>query len=102
MIQLAMVVCLLAACGGGEEDEGKARADQCERMRAHLVDLRLASAQHLDKSELVQHRAAMTQAMGPAFLDSCTRDMTAAQVACALAARDSQAAVECSTVSSGN
>ena len=97
----ALVICMLVGCGGGgvDEDESKARAEQCERMRDHLVDLRLASAQHLDK-DLDQHRVALKQAMGAAFIESCTKDMTEAQVVCVVGAKDAETATACTTAAS--
>ena len=95
----ALVICVLVGCGGGAEDESKARAEQCERMRDHLVDLRLASAQHLEK-DLDQHRVALKQAMGSAFIESCTKDMTETQVTCVVGAKDAEAAAACTTAAS--
>ncbi len=96
-----LVIGCFAACGGGEADEAAARAEQCQRMRDHLVELRLGSANNLGK-DVAQHRAALTQALGTTFIESCTKDLSASQVACVLGARDSQAATECTTVSNGN
>ena len=96
-----VLVSLLAGCGGEEEDDAGARAAQCERLRDHLVDLRLATATNLGK-EIEQHRAALAQALGPQFVDGCTKSMSEAQVTCALAAQDSDAATECNPPTNSN
>lgn len=90
---MMVVVYLVVACGGGgsREDESKARADQCAKMRDHLVELRLATAPHIER-DVEQHRAALAQAMGPAFIEGCTKDMTEAEVACVIGAKDAPAA----------
>ncbi len=100
MLKWLVMASILVGCGGGsEEDEALARASQCERLRDHLVDLRLASATNLGK-DVEQHRAALTQALGPQFVDTCTKSTSEAQVACALAAQDSQSATECNAATS--
>jgi hypothetical protein len=89
-----LAAALLASCGGGKEDEARARTQQCKQLRDHLVELRLASATNLG-NDLAQHRAALTQALGPQFLDACATRTSKDQIACALAAKDSQAAADC-------
>ncbi len=97
MLKRLVMVSMLIGCGGGGEpieDETVASASRCERLRDHLVELRLATATKLG-DEREQHRAALTQALGPQFVDACTTTTTEAQVTCALAAADSQAAADC-------
>jgi hypothetical protein len=95
MLKRLVIVSMLIGCGGGSnEDETLAGAQQCERLRDHLVDLRLATATNLGK-DLEQHRAALTQALSRQFIETCTKSKSEAQVACALAAQDSQAATDC-------
>ena len=102
MVKWLLVASMAIGCGGGgEEDEIKARSDQCERLRDHLVALRLATATNLGK-ELEQHRAALTQALGPQFIETCTKNTSEAQLACALSAQDSQAATDCNTPTTNN
>ena len=102
LIRCVGLVSLLIGCGGGSnEDEAPASAPQCERLRDHLVELRLATATNLGQA-LEQHRAALTQALGPEFVDTCTKTMSGAQVTCALAAQDSQAATECNGPTTSN
>lgn len=92
---------LLAGCGQDDEDEALARAQQCEKVRDHLVDLRLASATNLGTA-IEQHRSALRQALGPQFVDGCTKSMSEAHVACVLAAQDSDAATDCNAATDSN
>jgi thiamine pyrophosphokinase len=101
LLRSIVLLLLFAGCGGGEEDDALARAQQCERLRDHLVDLRLSTATNLGK-ELEQHRAALTQALGPQFIETCTKSTSEAQVACVLAAQDSQAATDCNAPTESN
>ncbi len=96
-----LAVCVVAACGGGPEDETKARSQQCAKLRDHLVELRVGAARGT-ASELAQHRVAMKQALGAQFVETCITTTTDVQATCALAARDSQSAAECLAVEGGN
>lgn len=101
-IVLMSLVAWGAGCGGEPlEDETPAQAQRCVELRAHLVELRLAPITNLGK-DLEQHRAALTQALGAEFLSSCATAMTDSQVACALAAKDLEAADACTAQSNGN
>jgi predicted choloylglycine hydrolase len=92
---VASILVGLGGCSdGAEDDEALARTQQCERLRDHLVELRLASATNLG-NDREQHRAALTQAVGAQLLETCTKTTTKAQLDCALAARDAQAATDC-------
>ena len=91
MVLLLLLAIMSASCGS-EDDGTAADARQCTRLRDHLIALRLSSASGVDKAA---HQAAMTQAMGDGFIASCTTKMTAAQVACALKAADAAAAAAC-------
>jgi hypothetical protein len=91
-----LFACVLSSCGGGEEDEIEARAQQCEQVRDRLVDLRLSASHTLGK-DYEQHRETMKQALGDGFLDSCARSISGGQATCVLEAKDSQAAAECLT-----
>lgn len=98
-----VIAALVAGCGdsGSEEEAAAPRAEQCEHVRSHIVDLRLASAHGLSPSEIAQHRDALTRAMGAQFIDECVRSTTDQQASCVLAARDSQDINDCTTASSG-
>jgi hypothetical protein len=94
---------LLAACtdplGPGEEGDGDraSSASPCEQVREHLIDLRLATATTLAPADVAQHRAAMRQAMGTEFLETCTSERRTEQIQCALDARDLPSAATCMT-----
>ncbi len=95
MLKWLALGAVLVSCGGASDEDGTlANTSQCERLREHIVDLRIGSATNLRK-DLEQHRAALTNALGPQFVEDCTKRMSAAQVTCALEARDAQAATEC-------
>jgi hypothetical protein len=81
-------ITVLGACAGEEES----RAQKCDRLREHFVELRVSGlpAQHREP-----HRAALRQALGERFEDEC-KSLTERQVACALAANDVVGATECS------
>ena len=87
----------LMNCGGGPSDEGESDESggltkQCERVRDHLVDLRLADATGVDRAA---HKEAMQRALGAAFIDHCSNAMTTAQIDCVLDGADSSTAAAC-------
>ena len=83
----------LASCAG--ESSGAAQRSHCERLRDHLVELRLAGVE----ADVESHRATFKQALGDTFIDRCTAQLTTEQVQCALATRDSARAVKCTGTS---
>lgn len=99
-----LITAFVAACSGGGSDESDttARTEQCERARDHLVDLRLAGTEALGKIEIEKHRAILTSALGTQFLDNCTHALSDQQLACLLAADDSDDINGCNTASSGH
>ncbi len=100
MWKRVLLLFVVAACAGDVEDEETASlpTTPCERLRDHLVDLRLADAKGID---VEPHRAAMKQAMGSSFLAACAKDLTSSQRDCAIAAADSNAAAQCVTPMTG-
>ena len=87
--------CLLLLLGSTAcADEGPVPPTPCERLREHLIDLRMSYTRGVDVDK---HKVALRQAMGPSFLASCKKDMTASQIGCALAATDSNAITQCVT-----
>ena len=91
---LVALLVMAAACASSDGDEREARTKQCERLREHVIDVRLADARGVD---LDAHRAAMRSALGADFLASCSNDMTDTQIECALEASDSGTAAKCGT-----
>lgn len=85
---ILLLVCL-ASCGNEDADES--RVGRCERLRDHLVDVRLADATGVDKEA---HRAAMKQALGDRFIARCA-DLDDAHLDCAFAASDNAALAAC-------
>lgn len=90
-----LFACVLSGCGA-EEDDVAARAQQCEQLRDHLVDLRLSASRSVGKDR-EEHREALKAALGDEFVDTCAKSISAGQAACVLGAQDSQVAGECMT-----
>lgn len=92
-----LILVLALGCSGDDEvDEEIAKATPCERLREHLIDIRLVGETHVDQAA---HRTAMRQALGNEFLDGCSK-LGPAQVTCATDAPDTPAAVACTTQTS--
>lgn len=93
MREAMLVVVLVFGCG--TEDANDAAdpipATRCERLREHLVDLRLAGVESIDKDA---HRKIHIAAMGNDFLTACGA-MPDATISCALGAADTASAVAC-------
>ncbi len=88
-----VLLALVASCGGDDDPELSPRETPCERLRDHLIDLRLADAKHVDQAA---HRDAMTQAMGGDFLASCEK-LDSSEIECVLDAPDTTSATACAT-----
>ena len=80
---------LLAACS--DSDDERAQHSVCERMRDHLVELRLATVGH----DREAHREVMRRAVGTDVVEACERSMSDDQVTCVLNAYDAAAAAAC-------
>jgi len=94
---------MISGCGdSGGDGDVSARTEQCEQVRGHIVELRLAMAHGLSADELAQHRDALMHAMGAQFIDECIRTTTTETATCVLAAHDTQAINDCNTATSGN
>lgn len=79
------------ACSAKEPEE--AEPDLCERVRDHLIELRLAEAVQVDREA---HRVVLRRALGPDFSERCLRSISYEQGICILRALDGNAAAECS------
>lgn len=64
----------------------------CERLREHLVTLRLADATGVDRKA---HAEAMRSALGSDFVERCKESMSESEVKCVLKATDSTSASAC-------
>lgn len=85
-------VCLLVAACTGDEHDAEVDRRTCEKLRDHLVEVRLKDAVPAD---VAAHRSAMKKVLGEDFIASCSKDLSPAQVKCALAATDNTAASNC-------
>lgn len=80
----------LPSCWSESDSDSVSRRD-CERLREHLIDLRMQSV----TSDHAQHRIAIASSLDESFLSSCVDGMTSSYVECAHAARDSDALAAC-------
>lgn len=78
-VLVAIILCA-AACSDHETVDRAA----CTRLRDHVVDLRLADSSSALGKDATQHRAAMKQALGDAFIDNCVQTMSYEQLDCSL------------------
>lgn len=88
---LGLLITLVVSSCAASGDSGESRVAQCERLRDHLVDLRIGNA----KVDAEAHRAALRDALGDRFVDSCSSSVTAEQLQCALRADSAAKAVDC-------
>src|SRR5262245_16046238 len=86
-----LFACNGAACNSAEDNEHASRV-QCQRLRDHIVELRLANAKDID---VAAHRRAMQQALGDDFLDDCAVSLDARYISCALGVANSDALGSC-------
>lgn len=99
---IAITALLVAACNGDDESDKAGRTEQCERLRDHLIDVRLAGSESLGTIELEKHRAILTTAMGAQFLETCSSTLSDQQIGCLLAAGKSDDLNGCSASSSAS
>lgn len=88
MMMLAMLAA--GACSGNRDETV---TEQCERIREHLIRIELPLADAKRES----HARVMRRALGEAFVDHCSRSMTAAQRKCVLGATESRIATACTS-----
>jgi hypothetical protein len=84
-----------AACGGSSSTEEKVdQVDRalCQRVRDHLVDLRLRGTVGVN---INAHRAALQQSLGEPFLATCEANYTLVEAKCLASAEDEVAASHC-------
>jgi hypothetical protein len=97
MRKILLVLIVVAACGD-DQDDAQVELTRCERLREHLIDVRLATATNVDHAA---HREVMQAALGSDFLASCEK-LDDDVVDCALAAPDSSSAAACAGKTSVN
>jgi hypothetical protein len=83
-------VIALGGCASSDKSE-RATAAQCERVRDHLVNLRLAGTQ----ADAQAHAEAIREALGSRFTDQCIATIDRGQIDCSLAAKDATSALAC-------
>jgi hypothetical protein len=95
LLRIAALATGLAICfhstGCAAEEESLER--RCDRLRDHLVDLRMEGVPVADQAS---HRVALRQALGEQFADQC-KSMTAKQIDCGLGADEISAAAACAS-----
>lgn len=97
---------LIGACAAKEPS----KQELCEHLRDHVIDLRVAtiptapsagSGSALDphvpapKPDIEGQRAALKQALGTRYVESCATALSDEQVKCSLAAKDGDAVSKC-------
>lgn len=78
----------LAACDSGSDTVSRR---DCQGLRDHMIDLRMASV----TADQVKQRIALRAALGESFIASCIDSTSETELRCALAATDSQAVAAC-------
>ena len=80
----------LTSCSSESDSDAVSRRD-CERMRDHLVELRMQSV----TADQDQHRIAIRSALDESFVSACVENTTESQLHCALTAKDTDALAAC-------
>jgi hypothetical protein len=86
----AIAFALSALIGCSSDPDGVSRKD-CQRLRDHLIDIRMQSV----TADAEQHRAALEAIAGESFITTCVDQTTEEQLHCALASRDGDALTHC-------
>jgi hypothetical protein len=81
---------LWAGASGCGSEPTRVTARECESLRDHLVEMRLATV----TADVEQHRAALRASLS-AFVSTCVSDITSEQLKCAMAANDPPSLVGC-------
>ena len=87
--KILVLVAIGTGCATGGDSETKAQ--RCERLREHLIDVRFGDAPAEGASS---RREAMKRAMGNDFIDRCLQ-LEDEQLSCTLAAKDHKAVAGC-------
>jgi hypothetical protein len=93
---LAAILGAALGCGATSGDPAIEAHEHCVELRDHMVDLRLKDAVDGDV-DVAAHRAAMKQALGDHFVDSCLKSLSEKQLHCVMTATDSQSASDCTS-----
>jgi hypothetical protein len=94
MLRFILAIGLAAGgCSNGREiSEQDELSHHCERMRDHIVELRLVDTTGIDRE---RHRELMRSTLGDDFIGNCARTLAMTQIKCVLDATDSESATAC-------
>lgn len=99
MKKLAPLLLLLASCLGSEGSLMEVPRSDCEALRDHLIELRIAAGASESServaSELERHRQTLRTVYGDSFLTDCQLKTPPESIACALEAPDRAALADC-------
>lgn len=87
------LLAVVAACAS--LDDTTMSRERCVHLRDHVIDLRLGRS----TPHAAEHKTALKRALGDRFVESCLQ-LSANQVHCAFAAKDTSSAVACTASSS--
>jgi hypothetical protein len=90
-----VIVGFVAFGCASNEDESDLAKKRCGSLRDHLIDMRLEMAA-VNGRDLKEHRAALQQALGTDFVESC-QQRPMSEIKCALAAKDTSSVAACSS-----
>jgi hypothetical protein len=79
---------VITAC---DSDSDAVSRQDCERLRDHLIDVRMQSV----TADQDQHRIALRSALDDSFITSCVESTDRSYLHCALAATSSDALLAC-------
>src|SRR5258706_11150322 len=86
----AAAAVLGGGCGAGGDPEEVSRRD-CERLRDHVLSVRLESV----TADVDQHRAALAATLGASYIDRCVTDVAPDELRCLMKAGDAAALASC-------
>lgn len=92
---ILILVTALSGCGAHDSDD---KRTECENMRTHFGELRIAEFASLQGSahvDLSAHRRAFETALGSSFLDDCVARMASEKIKCATSASSVSTYREC-------
>jgi hypothetical protein len=101
MKKLAPLLLLLASCLGSEGSLMEVPRSDCEALRDHLIELRIAAGAGASEpseriaNELERHRQTLRTVYGDSFLTDCQLKTPPEAIACALEAPDRAALADC-------
>ena len=94
-VRFPVSLLFVVALGACQTDGSDPDAPPCERLREHLIDLRLDRSSTSNQDE---YREVMRRALGADFMQSCAR-LSSAQLRCALESSSLNESARCSEAS---